>query len=61
VRDINRRVKTVEKKLNLNREPLVINVVDYYGEDDVDLTPDRTEGNITVHHVRYDNGVVYER
>jgi hypothetical protein len=54
VRDISRRVKTAEKKLNLNREPLVISVIDYYGEDDVDLPPDQTEGNITVHHVRYE-------
>jgi hypothetical protein len=61
MRDISRRIEKVEKKLNLNREPIVISVIDYYGEDDVDLPPDRTEGNITIHHVRYNNGVVYER
>lgn len=61
MRDISRRGKTAEKKLNLNREPITINVIEFYGEDDVDLSPDRTEGNITIHHVRYDNGVVYER
>jgi hypothetical protein len=54
MRDISRRVKTAEKKLNLNREPLIINVIEFYGEGDVDLPPDRTDGNITVHHVKYD-------
>jgi hypothetical protein len=61
MRDISRRIEKVEKILNLNREPIVIDVIDYYGEDNVDLPPDHTEGNITVQHVRYDNGVLYER
>jgi len=60
VRDISRRIENVEKKLNLTGERITVSVIDYYGEDDVDLPPDQTEGNITVHHVRYDNGVVYE-
>lgn len=50
MRDISRRIKNVEKRLNLNEKPITITIVQY----GVKLAPDRTEGNITYHHVMYD-------
>lgn len=58
MKSIESRIKRIEDKLDLNKEQQVINIV-FFG--DGDLPPDRTEGNITVHYVRYDNGVIYER
>jgi hypothetical protein len=50
MRDITRRVKNVEKRLNLSKKPIAVTIVYFGGE----LPPDRTEGNITYHHVMYD-------
>lgn len=48
--NISRRVIQVEKKLKRNESPMMITVVQYGG----DLPPDRTEGRITTHFVKYD-------
>ena len=50
MRDIGRRVKNVEKKLNLNEEHKIVNIIHYGGE----LPPDCTNGNTTIHFVMYD-------
>ena len=49
---MNRRLKKVEDKLNLNEEHITVNVV-YFGGGE--LPPDRTNDNITVHHVAYED------
>ena len=51
MRDITRRIKNVEKKLALNEKPITITIVQFGNE----LTPDRIEGNTTIHFVRYDD------
>ncbi len=48
--NISRRINKVEKTLKLNESPMAITVVQYGG----DLPPDRTEGSITNHFVKYD-------
>jgi len=50
MREIDRRIKNVEKRLNLNEKPKTVTTVQFGGE----LPPDRTEGNITYHHVMYE-------
>jgi len=50
VRDISRRVKNVEKRLNLNEKPETVTIVMFGGQ----LPPDRTEGNLTTHYLMYD-------
>ena len=50
MRDFRRRIKNVEKRLNLKEEPKTITIVQFGRE----LSPDRTEGNITYHFVMYD-------
>ncbi|MHC4112869.1 MAG: hypothetical protein ACYSUY_17480 [Planctomycetota bacterium] len=50
MRDICRRVKNVEKRLSLNEKPITVRIVHFGGK----LPPDRTDGNITIHHVMYD-------
>ena len=50
MRDVSRRVKNIEKRLNLNEKPIRVTVVRFGGQ----LPPDRTEGNITYHYVMYD-------
>jgi hypothetical protein len=52
MRDIGRRVKNIEKRLNLREKPITITIVDYGGGE---LPPDRTQGNITYHYVMYDD------
>ena len=52
MRDINRRIKAVEKRLNIKEEPKTITIVQYAGE----LPPDRMEGNTTIHFVMFENG-----
>ncbi len=49
--DINRRLKKVEKKLNLDEERIVVEIVHFGGGE---CPPDRTDGNITVHYVGQD-------
>ncbi len=49
--DIGRRVKNVEKKLNLRKKPLTITIVLFGGGQP---PPDETVGNITYHFVAYD-------
>ncbi len=51
MRDISRRLSKIEKKLNLNEKPKTVTIVQYGDE----LPPDRTEGNTTIHFVRYDD------
>ncbi len=50
MRDISRRVKNVEKRLNLSEKPITITIVKYGGQ----LLPDKTVGNITYHFVMFD-------
>ena len=50
MRDICRRVKNVEKRLNLNEKPKTVTIVQFGNE----LPPDRIEGNTTIHFVTYD-------
>lgn len=50
MRNISRRVKNVEKRLNLKEKPITITIVQFGSE----LPPDRTEGNITYHFVMFD-------
>jgi len=50
MRDISRRVNNIEKKLNLNEKPGTVTIV-LFGDQ---LPPDRTEGNVTIHYVMYD-------
>ena len=50
MRDIRRRLKSIEERLNLKEEPKTITIVQFGGK----LSPDRTEGNITYHFVMYD-------
>ena len=50
MRDICRRIKNIEKKLNLSEKPIAVTIVCFGGE----LPPDRTIGNLTTHFVMYD-------
>ena len=50
--DIRRRLKKAEDKLNINQEHITVNIV-YFGGGK--LPPDRTNDNITVHHVAYED------
>jgi hypothetical protein len=50
--NIKRRIKNIEKKLNLNEKPKTVTIVQFGGE----LPPNRTEGNITIQYVMYENG-----
>ncbi|MBL7147149.1 MAG: hypothetical protein ISS76_23130 [Phycisphaerae bacterium] len=50
MRDFSRRLKSIEKKLNLNKEHKIINII-HYGDE---LPPDSTTGNTTIHFVMYD-------
>jgi len=48
--DMNRRLKKVEKALNVGQEEQrVVEIVMFC---DGELPPDHTRGNITIHHVR---------
>ena len=51
MRDITRRLNKVEKALNLSEKPKTVTII-HYGSQ---LPPDRIDGNITVHFVRYDD------
>ena len=48
--DIRRRIKTAEKKLKLDEEPITV-VIARYGAD---LPPDREVGGVTIHYVCHD-------
>jgi hypothetical protein len=48
--EIRRRIKNVEKRLNLGEEHKTVLLIQYGGE----LPPDRTVGNMTIQHVMYD-------
>lgn len=50
--NLNRRLKKVEKALNVDKEQRVAEVV-YFA--DGPLPPDQTYGNLTIRHVRYDD------
>ena len=49
--EILRRIKNVEKSLNLDGPGMTVLITHYGG----DLPSDRTIGNMTIHHVRYDD------
>ncbi len=51
MRDIARRLNKAEKALSLSEKPKTITIIHYGNE----LPPDRTDGNITTHFVRYDD------
>jgi hypothetical protein len=48
--NMKRRIKKIEDKLNLNEKPKTVTIVQFGGE----LPPDQTVGNMTIHHVLYD-------
>ena len=48
--DLNRRLKKVEKALNVDKEQHVAEIVMF---NDGPLQPDKTYGNLTIRHVRY--------
>ena len=50
--NMNRRLKKVEKALNVDKEQRVAEVVWFA---DGPLPPDNTHGNLTIRHVRYDD------
>ena len=50
MRDISRRVKHVEKRLNLHEKPITVTIVQFNGQ----LPPDKIDGHISYHFVRYD-------
>ena len=50
MRDIARRLNKAEKALNLSKEHKIVTIVHYGGE----LPPDCTNGNTTIHFVKYD-------
>lgn len=52
MRDIGRRIKNIEKRLNLAGEHITFVIV-WFGER---LPPDRTEGNMTIRFVKYERG-----
>ena len=47
---LRRRIKNVEKSLNLGGEHIIVVVTHYGGE----LPPEQTVGNMTIRHVMYD-------
>ena len=51
MRDISRRIKNAEEKLNLSEKPVTIKIV-MFGKGPP--PPDRTVGNMTIHHVMYE-------
>lgn len=52
MRDISRRIKNVEEKLNLNKKHTTIQIIMFGGKGK--LSPDWTVGNTTYHLVHYD-------
>jgi hypothetical protein len=50
--NMKRRIKNIEDKLNLSEKPITVKIVCFGGE----LLPDRTQGNITIQYVMYENG-----
>ena len=52
MRDISRRIKNVEEKLNLNKKHTTLQII-MFG-DKGKLSPDWTVGNTTYHLVHYD-------
>jgi hypothetical protein len=51
MKDISRRVKNIEEKLNFNEEQKTLTIIQFGGQ----LPPDRIEGNRTIHFVMYDD------
>jgi len=50
MKDIGRRLKNIEKKMNLSEKPKTVTIVHFSDE----LPPDYTNGNTTIHFVKYD-------
>jgi hypothetical protein len=50
--NLNRRLKKVEKTLNVDKEQLIVEIVRF---SDGPLPPEHTDGNITTRYVRYDD------
>ena len=49
MKDISRRLKNIEQKMNLSEKPKTVTIV-FYGDT---LPPDEKQGNITTHYVLY--------
>jgi len=49
---MNRRLKKAEDRLSINKKHSVVNIV-YFGGGE--CPPDRTDGNMTIHHVKYED------
>ena len=54
MRDISRRIKNVENRLNLSEKSITITIVMFGGE----LPPDRKEGNINLHFELYEEKTI---
>ena len=50
--DLNRRLKKIESKLNVDKEQRVVEIVVFH---DGELPPDHIDGNVTIRQVRYDD------
>jgi len=47
---LERRVKKIENRLNVNKEPSIVEIVNF---GDGNLPPEHTAGGITLRHVHY--------
>lgn len=50
--NLNRKLKKIESKLNVDKEQRVAEIVMF---NDGPLPPDQTYGNLTIRHVRFDD------
>ncbi len=50
---MNRRLKKVEERLNVDKEERPPVTIVYFGGGE--CPPDRTDGNMTIHHVKYED------
>jgi len=50
MKNIESRIKRIEDKLSINKEPIIVGVI-FFG--DGDLPPEKTENNIITRHIRY--------
>ena len=54
---LKKRIETIENKLNVGKEPVVVETI-FFGET---LPPDSKSGNTIVRHVRYEDIQARER
>lgn len=50
MRDFRRQIEKIEKRLNVNAEPDIVEIVMF---NDGDLPPEHTVGSTTIRHVHY--------